>query len=201
MAFAPIWNGTWSSNINDEAYGIISVPISVNINSPTQIYNRSDVEIIFKGLVCKDKLVMGYTYVNSSINNSTTSNFFNGNIILDNRISIIDYKIVNLSGKYMEGYYKCYFPPDEGSFILTRSDITIGSMMNTDKTTSRDEITETTSSETIMVYDNSDDYDDDDDDYDDYDNNSDNSDDNITETYSEIYFNPIRSNRKKCIIL
>lgn len=139
MAFSPIWHGTWSSDVHDEAYGTFSLPLPMigleNIiitnrtepkTKPTEPTKTTDIRIHFDGEVCKNIMIMAYTYIPLDITRGTRDNIILDNQISVNQISTIEYKIVNLSGISIEGYYHCNYPKDNGIFSLNQSDITIG---------------------------------------------------------------------------
>ncbi len=107
MSFEP-WVGVWSSNTQLEAYGSLSVPI-------TPSTGIVELKIKFDGEVCKDRS-MSATGWHATGNTSQAI----GALQLDNEITVISYKIMEVLPDTINGYYYCSFPNDSGSFSLFR---------------------------------------------------------------------------------
>ena len=107
MSSNPVWTGTWFSRINTEAHGTISIPKPLYVGF-------LDIKIVFEGQLYNDRMMIANGYHATGNEKGAI-----GVVELENKLSLISYKVTDWSDDKIEGYYACSFPYDHGIFILS----------------------------------------------------------------------------------
>ena len=114
------WDGTWTSDIYDEAYGTLSLS------------NR--IKIVFDGSIYNNKTIYGTDNITDILIEKDEIN----EVQLDNVISLVEYTITRIGDTVIgdtvigdtvigdtvigdiQGTYYCHYPKDNGTFYLFR---------------------------------------------------------------------------------
>lgn len=112
-----IWVGKWSSDIYNEAYGTLTIPLNSQLNE-----HHTNIRIHFGGELLNSKIVTGKLFVNKKSIGVRRA------FCLDNLISLITYTVNYMDEYKIEGIYECSYPVDQGTFSVSRPLISLNNI-------------------------------------------------------------------------